>query len=124
MKCRKCDQDDKKKDGTCRPCKNAYAVKWRAANPDKAKAATLRYNKRKPDQHIRNRYGITQSQYDEMVKAQNGACPLCLKTKKLVVDHCHKTNRVRGLLCIGCNAALGAYEKLSALSERVKLYLG
>ena len=33
---------------------------------------------------------------------------------------CH----LSGLLCIGCNAALVAYEKLSALSERVKLYLG
>lgn len=43
-----------------------------------------------------------------MVKNQNGCCLLCnIKPKKIVVDHCHKTGKVRGLLCNECNRAIG-----------------
>ena len=38
-------------------------------------------------------------------------CLLCgIKTEKLVIDHCHKTKRVRGLLCHQCNSGLGHFK--------------
>jgi hypothetical protein len=47
-----------------------------------------------------------------MLSGQNGRCALCNKVPSgcLHVDHCHRTGRVRGLLCVGCNVTLGKIE--------------
>lgn len=42
---------------------------------------------------------------------------------KLVVDHCHTTRRVRGLLCVGCNAAIGHFRDDVATVESALAYL-
>jgi coenzyme F420-reducing hydrogenase gamma subunit len=58
--------------------------------------------------HLRNRYGITESDVDELKVRQKYMCMICKKTvARLDVDHCHATGRVRALLCRGCNAAIG-----------------
>src|ERR1700730_4434188 len=65
----------------------------------------------------KRRYGITFEQYEDMFAEQGGVCAACGKPEKkfsnkskqitrLHVDHCHKTGRVRGLLCNDCNTAL------------------
>lgn len=54
-------------------------------------------------------YGITIEDYDNMLKAQGGVCIMCKrppKSKRLAIDHDHKTGRVRGLLCFICNRYL------------------
>ena len=51
-------------------------------------------------------YGITAADYDELLKLQGGKCAICRrrpKSKRLAVDHSHKTGEVRGLLCSRCN---------------------
>lgn len=67
--------------------------------------------------HLRTRYGITQEQYQTLYDKQNGLCAGCGRLPKsggkgnanavLFVDHDHYTDEVRGLLCQGCNAAVG-----------------
>jgi len=58
-------------------------------------------------------YNLTSEQYDNMLYRQDFKCAICKtlfgteKTTKPHVDHCHKTNRVRGLLCGGCNTGIG-----------------
>jgi hypothetical protein len=60
--------------------------------------------------HLKRRYGITEAQFDEMVNQQGGLCAACKKRPATQVDHDHQTGRVRGILCLNCNAALGAFK--------------
>lgn len=55
-------------------------------------------------------YGLTPADVVAMKKAQRHRCGICNKKKRLWIDHCHKTGRVRGLLCPGCNSALGKFQ--------------
>ena len=74
-----------------------------------------RYIKRR--RQVRNtnlirHFGITIEKYDQMLKEQSGVCAICGKTPKenkkaLAVDHHHKENKIRGLLCNNCNVAMG-----------------
>ena len=68
----------------------------------------------KNDAHIRRKYGITQKQYDDMLMQQNNGCAICSRTeepdgRRLAIDHCHSTGKVRGVLCNNCNNGLGAF---------------
>lgn len=73
------------------------------------------YNARKPAFLVRNRknkYGITPDDYEKMLEEQEFSCGICRThisnlPKPLYIDHCHDTDRVRGLLCLTCNAGLG-----------------
>lgn len=61
---------------------------------------------------LERQYGITSEDYARMLKSQSGKCAICGKKPKgsLHVDHCHETQRIRKLLCVKCNMALGVYE--------------
>lgn len=53
------------------------------------------------------RHGITKEDYEKMERDQDNKCKICAQTKALYIDHCHTTNRIRGLLCRDCNTAIG-----------------
>jgi hypothetical protein len=65
------------------------------------------------EQHLKRSYGITLNEYNQMLVDQNHKCITCGTTDpggkhgKFMVDHCHSTGKVRGLLCKRCNIALG-----------------
>jgi hypothetical protein len=71
------------------------------------------------------RYGLTKEVFDVMIEKQEGACAICLVVpeKRLHVDHCHTTNKVRGLLCSNCNMALGLFKDNTKTLERAIKYL-
>lgn len=79
--------------------------------------------------HYKTTYGITQCDWDAMYAAQGGVCAICKvpgrtgKSKKLSVDHCHATGRVRGLLCSICNSAIGSLGETPEQWEVVMQYL-
>lgn len=84
---------------TCLKCKAAASLAQWNSEPGKHKAKNLR------------RYQMTLEQWEQLLESQNGCCAVCLRSgAELCVDHCHKTNKVRGLLCRKCNAALGQME--------------
>lgn len=66
--------------------------------------------------YLKRTYDITRTEYLVMLEEQNHLCKICgtegflMKNHhrmKLVVDHCHETGKIRGLLCHNCNRALG-----------------
>ena len=66
-------------------------------------------------------------QYDQLKEAQGGVCAICQKAtgvrKKLAVDHDHKTEHVRGLLCGPCNKLLGFARDNPEFFRRAANYL-
>lgn len=74
-------------------------------------------------------YGIDLAKYQEMLLAQNGVCAICKKPetsvvngkiKPLAVDHCHNSEKIRGLLCARCNQAIGLVnEDVNILSSAI-----
>lgn len=72
-------------------------------------------------------YGITSEQYEALYEAQGGCCFICQratgKTRRLAVDHDHKTGYVRGLLCKPCNSVLAHFRDDAAAAGRVVSYL-
>lgn len=73
--------------------------------------------------YLRNQYGIEINIYDKMLKEQGARCLICDEIKRLVIDHCHESGRVRGLLCANCNSGLGLLGDDTNNLERAVLYL-
>lgn len=57
-------------------------------------------------------YKLTEQDYEDLKEAQSSACAVCQEPleDKAVVDHCHRTGKVRGLLCQQCNSGLGFFK--------------
>ncbi|MDT0437482.1 MULTISPECIES: endonuclease VII domain-containing protein [Streptomyces] len=73
--------------------------------------------------HLMRQYGITEAERDALIEAQVGVCCICLKAPPEHVDHCHKTGRVRGVLCFSCNAALGQFKDRPDAIRRAAAYV-
>lgn len=85
------------------------------APTEASRRAKAKFNKKVGPSYFRNRhlirkYGITLEDQRRMQEAQDHKCKICceiITEKNLHVDHCHKTGRIRGLLCRRCNRAIG-----------------
>lgn len=118
----------------CKSCFNLNSAEWRIENHERAKELVRNWHKTNVDFQYRRsaglkqRYGITQEYFDRMMQEQDGKCDVCKKDfiKVARVDHCHKTDKVRGLLCDRCNIILAHHENLKDnpdLVERLEKYL-
>ncbi|WNL50923.1 recombination endonuclease VII [Synechococcus phage S-CREM2] len=90
------------------------------------------YNTKEGRDKQRNRrylrdFGISLNEYEAMLTEQKGLCLICkgedTTGKRLAVDHCHETGKVRGLLCNHCNTGLGKFKDDPKLLEAAVLYL-
>ncbi len=83
--------------------------------------------KRNRNWRLKREYGIDIVQYAEMLKKQSGKCLICSKefatAKGTHIDHCHKTGKVRGILCSKCNKALGLFGDDVKILQTAILYL-
>lgn len=82
-------------------------------NPEKMKLSSRKTA-------LKMKYNLTLEEYENMLLSQNSVCKICLKPEtqrsnkngkidSLRVDHCHTTNKVRGLLCSKCNFGIGQF---------------
>ena len=91
----------------CKSCQNEMNREWRRKNAEKVKEANKRYAL---TYKLKNKYGLTEEEYEKALSASKGKCQICCKKRKLFIDHCHTTGKFRGLLCSQCNSALGMME--------------
>jgi hypothetical protein len=82
----------------------------------------------KRNRHYKTRYGIDIETYNLLLLQQNHSCLICgvhqkELTKRLAIDHCHQTGKVRGLLCAKCNKGLGQFNDNPELIKRAAAYL-
>lgn len=76
------------------------------------------------EQHLRHKYGIDLVDYNQMLSEQDGKCKICkAEVKRLVVDHCHITKRVRGLLCNHCNVGIGMLKESENIMREALNYI-
>lgn len=84
----------------CKVCAAGDFKAWRTENIEYA---------RKADRilHYKRKYGLSQEHAEQLVENRNGQCLICQQEAPLVVDHCHVSGDVRGLICSACNSVLG-----------------
>lgn len=138
-------KDTKRKGGitsACKECRNKNSYAWNKANPEKVKEANSlnRINRKEyysdpvrkmkyRNLDLQKRFGISQLEYEQMFEAQDGVCAICKKfrlnkgKKYMAVDHCHKTGKVRGILCHFCNRAIGLFDDDQKLLTQAIEYL-
>lgn len=130
--------------------KRASRLKWRELHPEqwreekrrwyarRRKAAGKPYNPQKRrsmstvPEKAQAQFGITQEEYDALWEGQHGRCAICDKALKAQgtngygsahIDHCHRTNIVRGLLCGQCNLGIGQLREDIWILKRAIAYL-
>jgi hypothetical protein len=108
----------------CKVCCTEQTKQKRLNSSPENKARWSQYSH---NTNNRRWYGIEPEQYEAMLKEQGYVCACCKEPnpdgKRLSVDHCHETNRVRGLLCNNCNNGLGRFRESSELLRAAAAYL-
>lgn len=114
----------------CQACRSAY----RKANREKIRATINACRNTKHGKRIMfaqniSRYGLTVEDYARLMYAQARRCALCYTAftergrTRPNIDHCHKTKRVRGLICYDCNWGLGTFKDDPEALRRAANYL-
>jgi hypothetical protein len=110
----------KGKNGKASECQKCYSERnaiWKTKNADQLKKYKWKFN-----------FNLTPEDYNKMFEDQHGCCAVCKRhqcnfTRRLCVDHCHITGKVRGLLCGGCNTAQGLLKEDIDIIDSLKEYI-
>lgn len=106
-------------DSYCSACKVIRTKELRQKYPEKSKQYYKTSNRRR-------NYNIEPEEYDSLMEKSKNLCMICgspPKTKSLHIDHNHKTGKVRGLLCHGCNTAIGLFKENIEVIKKAIYYL-
>ena len=115
--------------------RRAYTKEWKKKNSVRVKETKKAWDTKNKDYvlsaakafSLKWRYGITPDDYQRMMEEQGGVCKICGNPPSgrfaLSVDHDHRTQRVRGLLCGKCNFAIGHANDNPALLRKMAKYL-
>lgn len=117
-------------DGTCKPCRQQYMRKYRAEHLEAIRATCRRYVQRVGfDRSRKSKW--PQALFDRAWLLQEGRCAICSVVMRpkgkdrdsVAADHDHKTDKPRGLLCMGCNKGLGHFYDDPQIVRRAAAYL-
>jgi hypothetical protein len=115
----------------CKVCVREVRYQHVQADPEHVREidrrSKLSKSEKNRDKRLRSLYGINVAQYDALLASQSGRCAICWivpRTRRLAVDHNHKTGEVRGLLCTFCNhKMLGGAKERPEILRRGAEYL-
>ena len=117
-------------DTICVICNRLRVKEWRKTNPEKRKIQLKKESKQEysRSKHYRINYGITLTAYNDMFAQQEGCCAICKEhqsnlKKRLSVDHCHTSGKIRKLLCQNCNTLLGMAKDNTEILKNAISYL-
>lgn len=106
----------------------------RASRTPERTARLREYFRRVDLQKTLNRYKMSVGDYEKILADQAGVCAICHRPerdldvrygvpKRLTIDHCHRSEKFRGLLCSNCNKAIGLLEDDPELAKAATDYL-
>jgi hypothetical protein len=132
-RCLKCEKNNSKERRDRDPGSQRKAgKKWRETHLEYVKAANKEWVAKNPEAVrgyiLKRRYGIGIVEFDRML-AEQGGCGICVGSdsgvsgRKMSVDHDHKTGKVRGILCRGCNSGIGFLKEDIAVIESAAAYV-
>lgn len=108
--------------------RSVYGKSYYSKNKESIIKKTTEYHKKNPQ--VRKKallnyyYGISLEAYQDIVNKNNGKCYICNEFpshRKLFIDHCHISNKIRGALCSKCNTILGfCNDKIEILKSAIK----
>jgi hypothetical protein len=115
----------------CDKCRNSPMVLWDSLHPESVKKRGKKYiesgNARLG--RLKKKYNLSKEEYEKLLLAQNNKCAICNsdtpkgRYSSFNVDHDHKTNKVRGLLCTNCNRGLGFFKDDIELLKKALYYI-
>ena len=110
----------------CKACSTATSYSYRHSEKGRVRVMLSRFN------NALKKYSLSEIEYNHMLAAQDYVCAICARperhvvrgaTKRLAVDHCHRTGKVRGLLCAHCNQAIGRLDDNPELIREAAEYV-
>jgi hypothetical protein len=114
----------------CRPCVTEYKRAWSRAHPENITARWKRAKERNPNvsrERVLRKYGLTLDSFEALFQKQKGKCRGCLspliRGRATHIDHCHNSNKIRGLLCNNCNLAVGMLSDDPTRMRRLARYV-
>lgn len=120
----------------CTQCERDHNLRYRILHWDKIVLKAKLVRQTNPRRWLKNylnrEFNMSLESYDSIILSQNGVCAICKKEesattrgvkKRLSLDHCHKTGKVRGVLCDNCNRALGLFRDDPNLLRAAIAYL-
>ena len=119
-------KDSTKYQNKCKQCMDSNFKEY--YNKNKSKILTQQQTESKfkrRDQELKRRYGISLDEYNLLLEGQNKQCAICKIniSSSSHLDHCHKTKKVRGILCQHCNQGLGQFKDNHLLLQKAIDYL-
>lgn len=112
----------------CKKCFSTYTKDYAQRHPEMYLAAARKHHYKK----LARKHGMTSEELEALYEEADGKCQICgedetarrgKRVRRLNLDHCHRTGKVRGLLCSDCNRGIGMFRDDAARLQSAIQYL-
>jgi hypothetical protein len=132
FRCIKCKRENVKHQGHGL-CSRCYMREFESRPETKERIAkrrnSIEYKEHCKKYLLQRNYGLTIEDKNKIIESQSGLCPICLRAlginQGIHIDHDHVTGKIRGILCLNCNVAMGHFhDSIPTLKNAIKYLEG